>query len=590
MNTQQFASLLKSKNPKWSAIDDETLVTSVLNRYPSYRERIDGLSEVEQPRQEEIEKPGFLSRSGTALKERFGEVKKTFGETARGEISPVETGVRVVGDVAGSVGDVVGAAISPQIEKLAQKEWAKPAFEALAGGMEKYEDWKNSSELNRRSAEVIESVINIADLVGASKAISATTKVASSVGRKVVQSTATKFDNLVDTVGSRVGEVKKIGAGIKEQAIGIKNKTGGAIKRIEINAAEKQALRQSFEELDDVSKSAVQQGLLPRDVNLINSATPEERTIFNQLKETASKYSADRTSVPPSQILGDEWLKRLKALDKEVGTKGQELGKFAEQIPQTRLPQVADNVMSELKKVSGLNGLTVDSKGVLNFSNTTLSSSGSASARKYIQSLYKEISKRSGTQLHKLRQELFEELGGRKSSGLKLTATEDRAVEAFRKGISNTLDEASEGYNALNKEYAILANLKKDIKKVFGTVSEGNEDIFNLKSSIVLRRLTSNAKSGQDIAELIRETEKALSGYGVEFGTDIVKVQEFMNLLNRYYDISGDTSLLGILRTSDIPLSRRGVVDKIINSVFENSAVTDETARNAIKELLNAKL
>jgi len=89
------------------------------------------------------EKPGFFSRAGTALKERFGEVKKTFGETARGEISPVETGVRVVGDVAGGVGDVIGAVLSPQVEKLAQKEWAKPAFEKLAQGMEAYEEWKN---------------------------------------------------------------------------------------------------------------------------------------------------------------------------------------------------------------------------------------------------------------------------------------------------------------------------------------------------------------------------------------------------------------------------------------------------------------
>uniref|UniRef100_A0A6H1ZS43 RelA/SpoT domain-containing protein n=1 Tax=viral metagenome TaxID=1070528 RepID=A0A6H1ZS43_9ZZZZ len=222
MNTQQFASLLKSKNPKWSAIDDETLVTSVLNRYPSYRERIDGLSEVEQPRQEEIEKPGFLSRSGTALKERFGEVKKTFGETARGEISPVETGVRVVGDVAGSVGDVVGAAISPQIEKLAQKEWAKPAFEALAGGMEKYEDWKNSSELNRRSAEVIESVVNIADLVGmtagAKATAKATSKVAGKVATRVFDTTKSLPERLRAIRSSLPTKPTEMVAGVAEQA------------------------------------------------------------------------------------------------------------------------------------------------------------------------------------------------------------------------------------------------------------------------------------------------------------------------------------------------------------------------------------
>ena len=59
-------------------------------------------------------------------------------------------------------------------------------------------------------------------------------------------------------------------------------------------------------------------------------------------------------------------------------------------------------------------------------------------------------------------------------------------------------------------------------------------------------------------------------------------------MLNRYYDVAGDTSLLGILRTADVPLNKRGVADKIINSVFEGAAVTDETAKNAIKELLKS--
>lgn len=144
------------------------------------------------------EKPGFFSRAGTALKERFGKVKKTFGETARGEISPVETGVRLVGDVAGGVGDVVGAALSPQVEKLAQKEWAKPAFEALAGGMEKYEEWKNSSELNRRTAEVLEGVVNIADLAGISAGAKATVKTTAKVAGKVAKEVADTVGDVAD--------------------------------------------------------------------------------------------------------------------------------------------------------------------------------------------------------------------------------------------------------------------------------------------------------------------------------------------------------------------------------------------------------
>ena len=210
MTKEQFASLLKSKNPKWANMDNDALVSSVLERYPSYREKINGMSETQQVEQQPMEQqksPGFLSRTGTALKDRFGEIKKTFGETARGEISPAETGVRVVGGVAGGVGDVVGAAISPQIEKLAQKEWAKPAFEALASGMDKYEDWKNNSELNRRTAEVLEGFVNIADLAGATGLAKFTTKTVVKAGKEVVETAGKVGVDVVEFVSKKAPEL-----------------------------------------------------------------------------------------------------------------------------------------------------------------------------------------------------------------------------------------------------------------------------------------------------------------------------------------------------------------------------------------------
>lgn len=108
----------------------------------------------------------FSQRASENLKKRGEEIKTTVKETAAGKITPVETGVRVVGDIAGAAGDIVGAAISPQIEKLAQKPYIKPAFGALAKGLDYYNKWKNSSETNKRVGETIEAVTNIADLAG----------------------------------------------------------------------------------------------------------------------------------------------------------------------------------------------------------------------------------------------------------------------------------------------------------------------------------------------------------------------------------------------------------------------------------------
>lgn len=216
MTREEFAEKLKTKYPEWGKMENDDLVNSVLERYPMYRSQITDTPTAlpQQTMEEPVAKPGFFSRAGTALKDRFGMIKQTFGEQSRGDINPLETGVRVVGDVISGAGDIIGAALSPQIEKLAQKEWAKPAFNALAQGMDKYEEWKNSSELNRRTGEMIEGVVNIADLagvVGGSKAvgragIKAGTKVAR-VGREFTEEAGERIAKSTEIIRQTAKEI-----------------------------------------------------------------------------------------------------------------------------------------------------------------------------------------------------------------------------------------------------------------------------------------------------------------------------------------------------------------------------------------------
>jgi len=200
MTRDEFIQKVRTKYPQWNKIDDDTLYNQVLERYPSYRGQITEVAEQPEVMAEpEQEKPGFFSRAGTALKERFGELKKTFGEVKEGEISKFEAGARYVGDIAGGVGDIVGAAVSPAVEKLAEKEWAQPAFQALSQGMESYEEWKNSSEINRRTAEVMESVANIVDLVAGAKGLS--------LGGKAIKKGATEAVETAGRIATKVDDV-----------------------------------------------------------------------------------------------------------------------------------------------------------------------------------------------------------------------------------------------------------------------------------------------------------------------------------------------------------------------------------------------
>lgn len=164
--------------------------------------------------QEEVEEKEstFFSRVGENLKQRGTQIKSTFGKAARGEINPVEAGFRAVGDVAGVVGDVAGAALEPEIKKLAETEWAKPAFEKLAQGMEVYEGWKKENPSNERIGKMIESVSNIADVFGVLAAGKATAKTvaktASNIGAKAAETTAKILPKITETteLGTKVAK------------------------------------------------------------------------------------------------------------------------------------------------------------------------------------------------------------------------------------------------------------------------------------------------------------------------------------------------------------------------------------------------
>lgn len=156
------------------------------------------------------QKPGFISRVGSALKERGKEFKETYEKAASGELNPLESGVRFVGDTIGAVGDVAGAAISPQIEKLAQKEWAKPAFEKIAQGMEAYESWKAESPANERVGEMLESVVNIADLFGATAVGKFGVKTAAKVGSEVAETVGDVTKRVAKTADELVPQATKV--------------------------------------------------------------------------------------------------------------------------------------------------------------------------------------------------------------------------------------------------------------------------------------------------------------------------------------------------------------------------------------------
>lgn len=147
MTKEQFASLLKSKNPKWASVDNDTLVNSILERYPSYRERITGseaMQTMEQPAEQE--KQSFMQEAGQDIKQTFGALKNTASDTqdkidriAEREVAGEQGKLRSFGQafgtvargISGGIGDLfVGAVktILPEKQEEAVKQKTKQVF------------------------------------------------------------------------------------------------------------------------------------------------------------------------------------------------------------------------------------------------------------------------------------------------------------------------------------------------------------------------------------------------------------------------------------------------------------------------------
>ena len=155
--------------------------------------------------------PGNIKSS---FESRADDVAVMQQEVKDGRIGQFEAGARALGAGGGAVWDTIGSIIAPALKPALETEEGKALVDALSRGEEGYEKIKNSSEGMRRTAEVIESFLNVATLFPAGSitksAASGTIKGAKTVGE------AAKTG--VKVAGEAVGPATKATGGFLEKA------------------------------------------------------------------------------------------------------------------------------------------------------------------------------------------------------------------------------------------------------------------------------------------------------------------------------------------------------------------------------------
>jgi len=402
-------------------------------------------------------------------------------------------------------------------------------------------------------------------------------------------SAAQSGSRMLSNAGAKLADNKLV-SGVKDVAQMTAQGIGNIPSRVATNVAEKQVQLAVVKSLPTkVARKAAQDGIDANDVAFLYNTTKANKPAFSKLAKVAKDFAENPRAQNPIEIVGQPIVNRIKELNVAKGTIGQKLGAVADTLGSVTTKEVGLPVFTEIKKVPGLSGLTVNSKGVLNFENTSLALKEAKPDRKAIQQLFLDAIKNgTGKQKHLLRQGLWEVLGGKKGK-VATTGTQEKAYEAIRKGLSNVLDTKNGEYKRLNTEFAKVAQPISDMQKFLKSTSQGSidDDILNMKAGVLARRLTGASPSGSDIRAILKAMDAATAVKG-KSRVSVENLQDFYNILNKYYDIAGKTSFQGQIKLADAGGSSfTEVIGKGLQSVAgQTPAVRQKALEDALKEAL----
>lgn len=545
---------------------------------------------------------GDVKQTGTALKQTFGTTVDKVSSARLAKDTGEQGGLRTVAQITGllaggasnAFGDVVEGVVKTGLTPN-KEQIVRDITESAVTPLAESESVKNIitkyQSLDEKGKRDVDAVLGIASLVSEF----AGGRIAKSGGDLVLDKTLDYGGKAI----SKLGDVSKpVLDTVANTAKGASDLTkiafenvGRLPSRISTNVGEMQAQRALVQSLPTkVGKEAAQDGIDVSDVKQLYTIPQSEKTPFKKLLKVTQDFADGKTSKNPIEIVGKPIINRIKVLESKKVKVGKRLGDVANKLGTVSQEELVEPVFSALKKVQGLNGIEfVD--GALDFSNTVLASGLTKADREAITKIFTQaIEAGTGKQKHLLRQELFEVLGGKKKSLSNLTDTQEKAFEAIRKGLSDVLESKNSSYKALSNQYRKIIQPMTEMRKLMKGVSGADEDILEMSAGLLARRLTSNAGSNPQIRQVLRNLDNATRIKG-KTSLSVERLQDFYNILDKYYNIAGRTTLQGQVQTAgEKALQSSGLVDSLTQGIKALAGKSEEVKRKALERLLEEAL
>ena len=532
--------------------------------------------------QKPIEKPDYLSRVGSELKtagtgylettERGAELTQE-GKPIQGAIM---AGLGAVGSFIRGVFSPITAAIAPTIQEKLKESGVTDNVE-VQKVLKGIDEWaKANPDLAKNSQNLLEIVTALIGVKGVTSAI------------PVIKTGAESVEQGIKTGVKAIAEAPVVQGTIDVTKMAVEG-VSRIPSKIATNVAQKQAEVATIKSLPTkIAQKAAQDGIDPVDVKVIYSIPKETKSASKELADTVIKFSKGDTKIDPIEIVGKPIKERLKILEKLRGTVGQKLGVVAETLGTVTSKEMVQPVFLALQKVSGLSGIKLGKNGVLDFSDTVLTTAETAVDRKAIQSIFTQATMGgTGKSKHLLRQELFEILGGKKRASIQLTETQDKAYQAIRQGLSGVLETKNSTYKELSNQYRKIIKPLSDMRKTIKAVPGVTEDILDMNAGLIARRLTSTSLSQGQIRTILQAMDNVTKVKGTTQATT-ESLQNLYNVLGKYYDIAPKTGFQGQVKAG--VESASGLGETIVGAVKKVMGETPVVRQKAIESVLKEAL
>ena len=500
------------------------------------------------------------------------DIRKATGITAQAFSSPFGLAKDILPEVAEKGMEKVGQGIGRGLQWVAEK--TTPQF--MVDFVTKHPD---AARMLEEGAGTVANVGEIAgNILGIEGAKQGVVKTAQGVSKAV----APTAEIAGRTLKKATQPIQKFAQPIVQEAKRIP-------ERMATNVAQKQAVQESINKLPSkVARQAAQDGLDVADVKSLYQLPKSQKVPLKKLATVVKDFAEGKTKTNPIEVVGKPIVNRLKELESSKGTIGQKLGKAAEQLGNVSKKELDDAVFNELKKVSGLNGLTKTKLRGLDFKNTTLATELSKTDRMAINKIFSMATKAgTGKSKHLLRQELFEILGGKKRALTALTDTQEKAFNAVRRGLSNVLENKNPIYKTLSNDYRKVVQPLEQMRKIMRVSGEA-DDILDMSAGLLARRLTSFAQSNPQIKAILNAMDRATK-VGGKTRLNVETLQDFYNILEKYYDIAPKTGFqsqvkAGVEKAVGGPIKYLG--ERIGGLVGETPAVRQKALEKILEEIL----